>query len=733
MVLSKINRSISYKDNKKIDEEDVGHISPIYSMPIFDKDVAVVIGKPKQPVLGSEKTTKTTDIVYYSIYLLSNKKIISQIGVFESKMSSGSEPFIFSSMRSVNEKDFSGERPKKFVGKLDEDGDLDLSHMDDPLLFDFVTEEFISKINSNPKDYEKFNMEQELSKMITVSSSEKKSDISDEDDDDDDDDDEMDVLKEPSKTTSASKKKAEKIIEEGIFTKEKNFVIPLLLKEEDEKVSTEIKAKYTKMSNHNWIQMFTRNINYGITDNEGGGDCLFAVIRDAYRSIGKNTTVSKLRALLASEATDEIFQQNRNLYLSFETNKEQIEKEIRDIKRSLNIYKKRYDAITENNTETKKRITAEVQVLNEKIKSLRNDLRETLSYQRDYIGSMKDINTLGEFREYIQTSGYWANEWAISTLEVLLNVKIIILSKESYDNNAFDNILNCGEVSKLMPENPTEGIIGHDGVQYPPFHPKHYIITCYTGNHYTLVSYKNKRILSFEEIPYDIKIMILNKCLEKNAGVYYLIPEFRNFKSGLISEAVEEQKEQDQIRCEENDDNAVIFLYHASAFDAKVGKGNGEKINISMITNYLELNKMKDWRKKIDDMYICPFMLDEHRWCSVENYLQGSKFKKNHKEFYLKFSLDSNTDISKDPSLAKEVGTKKSKRPKEVTIDPDYDLGRSETEREDAVRAKFFQNEDLKQILLATKNSCIKHFKRRNSPETDDTLMKIRGELFEKM
>jgi hypothetical protein len=79
------------------------------------------------------------------------------------------------------------------------------------------------------------------------------------------------------------------------------------------------------------------------------------------------------------------------------------------------------------------------------------------------------------------------------------------------------------------------------------------------------------------------------------------------------------------------------------------------------------------------------------------------------------------------------VGTKKSKRPKEVTIDPDYDLGRSETEREDAVRAKFFQNEDLKQILLATKNSCIKHFKRRNSPETDDTLMKIRGELFEKM
>lgn len=705
MVLSKINKGVSYKDNKKIEEEDVGHTSPIYSMPIFDKDVAVVIGKPKQPSLGSEKTT--TDIVYYSIYLLSNKKIISQIGVFESKMSSGTEI-------------------------VDEDGDLDLSKMDDPLLFDFVTEEFISKINSKPKDYEKFNMEQELSKTITLSTEkladEDKIDVSDEETDD-----ELDVLKEPSKTTSASKKKAEEIIEKGIFIKENNFVIPLPLKEEDEKVSTEIKAKYTKMTNHNWIQKFTRNINYGIIDNEGGGDCFFAVIRDAYRSIGKNTTVAKLRALLASEATDEIFQQNRNLYLSFETNKEQIEKEMRDIKKSLNVYKKRYDAITEDNTETKRRITAEVHILNEKIKSLRNDLKETMNFQRDYIGSMKDINTLGEFREYVQTSRYWANEWAISTLEVLLNVKIIILSKESYDNNSFDNILNCGEVSKLIPENHTEGIIGHDGVQYPPFHPKHYIITCYTGNHYTLVSYKNKRILSFEEIPYDIKIMIINKCLEKNAGVYYLIPEFRNFKSGLISEAVEEQKEQDQIKCEEEDDNAVIFLYHASSFDAKVGKGNGEKINTSMIPNYLELNKMKDWRKKLDDTYISPFTLDEHRWCSVENYLQGSKFKKNHKEFYLKFSLDSNTDISKDPSLAKEVGTKKSKRPKEVMVDPDYDLGRSEIEREDAVRSKFHQNADLKQILLATKNSCIKHFKRRSSPETDTILMKIRGELFEKM
>ena len=71
-------------------------------------------------------------------------------------------------------------------------------------------------------------MEQELSKITLPSeilADEDKIDVSDEETDD-----ELDVLKEPSKTTSASKKKTEKKIEEGIFTKENNFIMPLPLK-----------------------------------------------------------------------------------------------------------------------------------------------------------------------------------------------------------------------------------------------------------------------------------------------------------------------------------------------------------------------------------------------------------------------------------------------------------------------------------------------------------------------
>lgn len=741
MVLSKINRDISYKETKKIEKDDVDHPSPIYSIPLLvssskqrvvldtqvkDKghskienfEVAIVLGKPHLPlqdteneslpkVIRTNESQKSAGIVYYPIYLLSNKKVYSQIGVFEIKSSDENKI-------------------------LDDDGDIDLSKLDDPLLFDFVTSEFLSKVNSNPDDYMDY-FAQSVEKTHQDKNTKKEEQVitkypQTEESENEEDEDENDVLKLKvhRKQKTPSKKQADELLKDGIFIKNKNINIPLPLKEETEITSKEIKSSYKEMTNHNWVQKFTKNINYGIVDNEGGGDCFFAVVRDAYKTIGEVTTVSKLRALLAAEATDEIFQENRNLFLSFENDKIRIKKEMQNVKKSLIIYNKRYNETNIENVEQRTKINQEKESLKNKYNDLQQEYNETNQNQIDYIGSMKDIDTLDKFRQYIQTSSYWANEWAISTLEAILNVKMIILSKESYENNAYDNILNCGEVSKLIPENITEKIVGHDGVQYSPFHPKHYIITCYTGNHYMLVTYKNKHILSFQEIPYDIKIMIVNKCLEQNSGIYYLIPEFRNFKSGLITETADDI---DLDECDEESENTVVFVYHSSALDAKIGKGNAEKIDKTLIPNYSELNKMKEWRKKLDDMWVSPFSLDEHRWCSVENYLQGSKFKKNNTEFYTKFSLDSNSDISKDPKLAKQVGTQKSKRPKEVKIDPDYDLGRSEIERESAVRSKFQQNEDLKQILLATKNACIKHFQRGSPALKDDILMKIRREL----
>ena len=93
------------------------------------------------------------------------------------------------------------------------------------------------------------------------------------------------------------------------------------------------------------------------------------------------------------------------------------------------------------------------------------------------------------------------------------------------------------------------------------------------------------------------------------------------------------------------------------------------------------------------------------------------------------------TDISKDPELAKAAASKNGKhkgkllRPTEVGIDADFYKKRDEQELMNAQLAKFSQNEDLKQLLLATKNAKLVHYKRGKEPEFIESLVHIREKL----
>ena len=699
MVFSQIQSKVQYTESKKIDPEDIGHESTVYTMDIYDIPVAFILGKPKY-------TFSSKNIVFYPIYLISNEKIKSQIGIFETISS-------------------------KTISLIDDDGDIDISKLGEPLLYPFAKKKYIEMAGSNVNEYIQRNEDLEKKALGITGVTEKEKENKKEspiDASDESETDETDVLKlkVPATKISSEKTKTDDTLKEGIFTKDPHFREPALLPEELETNSAENKAEYKESPRNNWIQQFMKNNHYDIVETVSNGDCFFDVIRLAFHEIGKRTTINKLRAIVANQVTDEVFQENRKLYMDYQIEIQRIKEEMNDLKKTVAVYKKRIENISDGNTtEMKKAIErTEIEKIKEDYKKKAKLLKDTETNSNTEVGFMKDIDSLDKYRAYMQTSSYWADTFAISTLEMVLKIKMIILSESAHIASSFDTVLQCGEVNKqLQAENQ--------------FEPLYYIITSYSGSHYRLITYKKKGILTFKEIPYDIKILTVNKCLERNAGIFNMIADFKNFKSQLGLDVDVDADESDQENSKHNDlhDSSTVFVFHSKSLDSKPGKGSGEHIETSDIPSYITLSRIKDWRRKLDDSSTeMPITIDGHRWSSVEHYLQGAKFKKGFPDFYTSFSLDHPSDLSNDPELARMVAdTSKTKykemRPKNVRMDVDYSLGRNEKERELAIHAKFTQNEPLKQLLLSTGNALLKLYLRRKPAETDTLLMKVRSQL----
>ena len=66
-------------------------------------------------------------------------------------------------------------------------------------------------------------------------------------------------------------------------------------------------------------------------------------------------------------------------------------------------------------------------------------------------------------------------------------------------------------------------------------------------------------------------------------------------------------------------------------------------------------------------------------------------------------------------------------------IDKDFFVtNRHEVEMKDAMRAKFTQNKNLRQILLATRDAKLVHYARGNPPIVFNNLMEVRREIVTK-
>ena len=667
MVLSKINKDVSYPELKSVDSGDIKMEANLYQLEILGSDVIIAVG-------NSKNTFETENIMYFPVYLVKKNNKVIQIGVYEIKASD-------------------------FITYLDDHNNLDVERMDEPLIYTFVTSEMINKLKMEPD--------------VPLRRVEKKAD---EDSDSD--------LEEEEKSGSEYNVLYE-IPEErrDIFILTKGVPIPAELVQETQKKAKEYKEKYHQEPGDVWIQKFMKNKNYSLVDNEAGGECLFATIRDAFSSIAQQTSVAKLRNKLSKEATEEVFLNYKEQFDMYNTTLLEDTNKIRELEAEYITLQQKFGSVIDRNEQ--KLISENAKKVKAEHDRLVHEKKVTSRMLQEY-KFMKKVDTLEKFKGILKKCDFWGDTWAISTLERILNIKFIILSSEAYRKEDTKNILNCGQLNDTVLENA--------GM----FNPEFYVIIDHTGDHYRLIGYKNKLIFKFGEIPYDIKNMISEKCLERNAGAFFIIPDFQKFKGTRQKAAVKPVEYEDlseaKLRGLYNDD--VVFLFYSKSNDKPLpGKGSGEKIPNDRLKEFTELATIPEWRKKLSNFWVAPFTLDNHHWASVEHYYQASKFKNENPHFYLSFSLDSGTDLSKDPQMAKAAGGKSGKlngkqlRPNEVKVDADFFGKRHKKEMYDAQYAKFTQNEDLKRLLLATNEAKLTHHSRGAPPIVFEELMLIRDKI----
>ena len=276
MVLSKKNNEISYPELKKVDPADLNMDASLYQTNINGLEVIIAVGNAKT-------TFASKNITYFPIYLVKNNNKVIQIGVYE--VDTPDLPHL-----------------------LDDSSGLDVEKMDDPLIYTFASKEMIKNLRLIPP-----SVVQAAKKKAAAKKTAAKADA---------------MVAAPADATAAAtigakdapkaKALAEDLlipdIRKGLFVTAVGMEIPNKLKEETERQAKDYREKYREDDSNYWLQNFLENPHYANIDNEGGGDCLFCTIRDAYAGIGQVTTVEKLRKRLAQEATEQVFRRYKNMY-----------------------------------------------------------------------------------------------------------------------------------------------------------------------------------------------------------------------------------------------------------------------------------------------------------------------------------------------------------------------------------------------------------------------------------
>ena len=671
MITSNIDSKVEYVITNNIDKSDLNHEAYVYNAKIYNKHIKFVLGTPRFEFLSNK-------IIYFNIYLANNGSVVSKIGIYES-----------------NNTDY--------ASLLDSAGDVDLNKMSEPIIFSFAK----PLIMNNYELIDKFDT---MSNASDFTNSDTTSDIDSIGDDETDEEDDI-----------ISNEKPQKLVSEKYELTELNSQTK---DESDYEISNYEEDPLTDK----WINNYLKSKKYEILDNEGGGDCFFAVLRDALRSVKIEISVQSIREKLANEVTEETLASYKEFFELFYNNMKKIQIQLKEHKKKHLTLKKMIMATADG--PDKMKMISDAKSNFDKMSSLSDQNSESEELTKEF-EFMKDVETVDDLKKVIMKVGgkYWADNWALVTLERLYKVKFIVLSQDHFLNGEKELVLQCSEADKKLQE---QGI----------FEPSYYIMADYIkGIHYKLITYdKNTKrgALTFNELPYRIKELVLEKCMEKDAGLYVLIPDFKTFanSNGVETSTLSKTSKYDSLvntktpKSQDYDDSIIIQIYSKSKHE-KVGEGSGEFIKPELKTskNVLDLNNKKkypEWRKKLDnDFLVSNLVIDGNNWSSVKHYMLGSRFKELV-DLYGKFMKNGDVGANNEEAL-KLYNSNIVKKSVKTVILNDEEFKKIESGLlEKALYAKFTQNDELRDILKLTSKALINIFKQTKGASPALELMKVR-------
>jgi predicted NAD-dependent protein-ADP-ribosyltransferase YbiA (DUF1768 family) len=738
MVFSRLPdcNDLVYPELSRLEVEDEDYTTDAYELEIKGETVVIAFGKIKR-----EFENTPYGVVYYPIYLVNrhNHEVVRKIGVIE----------YFA----------------KDESRFNDTMDLDIEATPfRPLIFSYITVAMLREANVGSADLVKakgkaaakrkmqepkaietpervMNLANDQSD-VTQFAEAKQTVVSVNDDEDRDDDDDVEGSSDKGDVAEA---RGVGISDVALPTQTK----ALADKERAEYKTAGIKPGQQKI----WIQTFMKNRHFGIEDNEGGTDSLFASIRDGLLSQGSMTdlTIEKMRVKLAEMATPELFNEYIKHYNKYVA---QYKHNLAELTRR----KKEIDTIKEERLQGKHLSSPELTKVKHEIAKLtaeQDEIQDRVDYLKDVVyrhyGYMKHTeNKFQNFKTILSTRSFVPDAWALRALERAYNISIIRMSETRFKDDDLDNVIMCGD---RIDDSPG---LGMDMVtsNYKPI--LFIMLSVGDKDQYQLIRYHAKGSFAFPELQYDVRTHILTKCIENPDVEFATIPQFKRLleiypahqrsgggqnqsggggKHRAHGVDADDNYGGDDDKMSGSRDVPIFQFYNRSGNDFP-GKGGGEYVPASMRHLFTPLSKITNWRRALSNFSESPFIMDGHTWFSVEHYYQGPKFRKQNRDFYLQFAMDSKSEISKDAAIAKAAGSKSGilngrlYRPKSITVDNDFfTSGRGKQVLMEGLDAKFRQNTKMKNILLGTLNARLYHFQRGEKPILFTALMQTRSKL----